>query len=116
MKYTTLGNTNLKVSKICLGTMTWGQQNTEAEGHEQMDYALDRGINFWDTAEMYSIPARRETYGSTERIIGTWFKKTGKRNQVVLATKIVGPAPNIDGCGIPLILKRLLSMRPLRVA
>ena len=95
MKYTTLGNTDLKVSKICLGTMTWGQQNTEAEGHEQMDYALDQGINFWDTAEMYSVPGRAETYGSTEKIIGTWFKKTGKRSQVVLATKICGPSPGI---------------------
>jgi len=95
MKYTTLGTTNLKVSKICLGTMTWGQQNTEAEGHEQMSYALDQGVNFWDTAEMYSIPGRAETYGSTEKIIGTWFKKTGKRDQVVLATKIVGPSPGI---------------------
>lgn len=95
MKYTTLGDTDLKVSKICLGTMTWGEQNTEAEGHEQMDYALDQGVNFWDTAEMYSIPGRAETYGATEKVIGTWFKKTGKRDQVVLATKIVGPSPGI---------------------
>ena len=95
MKYTKLGNTDLKVSKICLGTMTWGEQNTEAEGHEQMDYALDQGVNFWDTAEMYSIPGRAETYGSTEKVIGTWFKKSGKRDQVILATKIVGPSPGI---------------------
>lgn len=93
MKYTTLPNTDIKVSKICLGTMTFGQQNTESEGHQQMDYALDKGINFFDTAEMYSIPGKKETYGSTERIIGSWFKKTGKRDQVVLASKIAGPSP-----------------------
>jgi aryl-alcohol dehydrogenase-like predicted oxidoreductase len=94
MKYTTLPNTEIEVSKICLGTMTFGQQNTEAEGHEQMDYALGEGVNFWDTAEMYSVPAREETYGDTERIIGTWFKKTGRREEVVLASKIAGPNPN----------------------
>ena len=93
MKYTTIPNTDIKVSKICLGTMTFGEQNSEAEGHAQMDYALDNGVNFFDTAEMYSVPGRQETYGSTERIIGTWFKKTGKRDQVVLATKIAGPNP-----------------------
>lgn len=85
-----LGQTGLKVSSCCLGTMTWGQQNTEADGHAQMDYALERGVNFWDTAEMYAIPPRAETQGSTERIIGSWFAKTGKRHEVVLATKIAG--------------------------
>jgi len=75
--------------------MTWGEQNTEAEGHEQMDYALDQGVNFWDTAEVYSVATRAETQGSTERIIGSWFKKTGKRDQVVLATKIAGPAARV---------------------
>jgi aryl-alcohol dehydrogenase-like predicted oxidoreductase len=75
MKYKKLGNTDLDVSLICLGTMTWGQQNTEEEGHEQMDYAVDRGVNFFDTAELYSIPPKAETQGSTETIIGTWFKK-----------------------------------------
>jgi aryl-alcohol dehydrogenase-like predicted oxidoreductase len=94
MKYTTLPDTDIKVSKICLGTMTFGQQNTEAEGHAQMDYALETGVNFFDTAEMYSIPASKETYGSTEKIIGTWFKKTAKREAVVLASKIAGPNPN----------------------
>jgi aryl-alcohol dehydrogenase-like predicted oxidoreductase len=94
MKYTTLPNTDIKVSKICLGTMTFGQQNTEAEGHAQMDYALENGVNFFDTAEMYSIPGRQETYGSTEKILGTWFKKSGKREEVVLASKIAGPNPN----------------------
>lgn len=90
MKYTTLPNTDTKVSKICLGTMTWGKQNTEADGHEQMDYALEAGVNFFDTAELYSVPATQETYGATEKIIGTWFKKTGNRDKVVLASKIAG--------------------------
>ncbi|RCS26004.1 aldo/keto reductase [Polaribacter sp. WD7] len=90
MKYTTLPNTAIKVSKICLGTMTWGNQNTEAEGHQQMDYALENGVNFFDTAELYSVPATPETYGATEKIIGTWFKKTGNRDKVVLASKIAG--------------------------
>ncbi|CAM1359726.1 NADP(H)-dependent aldo-keto reductase [Tenacibaculum xiamenense] len=90
MKYTTLPNTDIKVSKICLGTMTWGNQNTEAEGHEQMDYALEQGVNFFDVAELYPVPANAETYGETEKIIGTWFKKTGNRDKVVLATKIAG--------------------------
>lgn len=75
--------------------MTWGEQNTEAEGHEQMDYALDQGVNFWDTAEMYAVPGRSETQGSTERIIGTWFRQSNKRDQVVLATKVTGPSPGI---------------------
>jgi aryl-alcohol dehydrogenase-like predicted oxidoreductase len=94
MKYTTLPNTDIKISKICLGTMTFGQQNTEADGHAQMDYAFEKGINFFDTAEMYSIPAHKETYGSTERIIGTWLQKTGKREEIFLASKIVGPSPS----------------------
>lgn len=106
MQYTTLGNTDLKVSKICLGTMTFGQQNTEAEGHEQMDYALAQGINFFDTAEMYSIPARKETQGSTERIIGTWLKSRNNRDDVVLATKIVGPSPAMLHIRNPLHINR----------
>lgn len=95
MNYTTLPGTNIKISKICLGTMTFGEQNTEIEGHSQMDYAFENGINFFDTAEMYSVPGRKETYGSTEKIIGTWFKKTGKREQVFLASKIAGPNPGL---------------------
>ena len=79
MNYKKLGNTDLKVSTICLGTMTWGEQNTEQEGFEQMDFALDQGVNFWDTAEIYSIPPKAETFGHTEIIIGNWFKKTKKR-------------------------------------
>ena len=74
--------------------MTFGQQNSEAEGHDQMDYALENGVNFFDTAEMYSVPARQETYGSTEKIIGTWFKKTGRREEIILASKIAGPSPS----------------------
>ncbi|MEL7390935.1 MAG: aldo/keto reductase [Pseudomonadota bacterium] len=85
-----LGRTDLMVSSCCLGTMTWGQQNTEAEGHAQMDYALERGVDFWDTAEMYAVPPTAETQGSTERIIGTWFQKTGRRQDVILATKVCG--------------------------
>lgn len=90
MKYTTLPNTNIKVSKICLGTMTWGNQNTQDEGFKQMDYALEQGVNFFDTAELYSVPATPETYGATEKIIGNWFKKTGNRSKVILASKIAG--------------------------
>ena len=96
MKYEIIPNTNIEVSKICLGSMTWGEQNTEEEGHEQLDYALDQGINFIDTAEMYSVPGNIETQGSTERIIGTWLKKSGKRNDVVLASKVTGPNPGLS--------------------
>lgn len=90
MEYRQLGRTDLRVSAICLGTMTWGQQNTEAEGHAQMDYALAQGINFFDTAELYSIPPSAQTQGSTETIIGTWFKARANRDKVILATKAVG--------------------------
>ncbi|MBM1104878.1 NADP(H)-dependent aldo-keto reductase [Aurantibacter crassamenti] len=92
MEYTTLQHTDIEVSKICLGTMTWGRQNTEAEGHEQMDYAVDQGINFFDTAELYPIPAHPDRYADTEKIIGTWFKKNGNRDKIVLASKIAGKA------------------------
>lgn len=96
MKYTKLPNTDVKVSKICLGSMTWGQQNTEEEGHQQIEYALEQGVNFIDTAEMYSVPARPETQGSTEEIIGSWLKKTGKREDIILASKIAGPADMVS--------------------
>lgn len=89
MKYVTLGNSDLRVSSVCLGSMTWGTQNTESEGHAQLDYAFERGINFVDTAEMYSVPPNEESYGKTETIIGTWLKKQ-PRDRVVLATKIAG--------------------------
>jgi aryl-alcohol dehydrogenase-like predicted oxidoreductase len=91
MKYTNLPNTNIKVSKICLGTMTWGNQNTEAEGHAQMDLAFEKGVNFFDTAELYPVPAVAKTSGRTSEIIGAWFKKTRNRDKIVLASKIAGP-------------------------
>jgi aryl-alcohol dehydrogenase-like predicted oxidoreductase len=91
MEYRLLPHTDIKVSKICLGTMTFGNQNTESEGHEQMDYALEHGVNFFDTAELYPVPAAAETQGETELIMGTWFKKTGNREKVILASKVAGP-------------------------
>ncbi len=96
MKYSRVGNTELEVSRICLGTMTWGEQNTEAEAHEQLDYALSQGINFIDTAEMYSVPPRAETYGLTETFIGTWLKKRQDRDKIILATKVAGPGDIAD--------------------
>ena len=90
MQFRKLGTTDIDVSLICLGTMTYGEQNTEADGFAQMDYALERGINFFDTAELYSIPPKAETAGSTETIIGNWMKARGKRNEIVLASKVVG--------------------------
>ncbi len=90
MKMKTLGRTDISVSQICLGTMTWGRQNTEAEGHQQMDYAVEQGINFFDTAEMYAVPPDASTYGKTEEIIGTWFRNSGRRNDIVLASKVAG--------------------------
>ena len=91
MEFRQLGQTDLKVSLIGLGTMTWGWQNTQEEGFEQMDYALERGINFFDTAEMYAIPPSPERFGTTETIIGNWFKARQNRDQVILASKITGP-------------------------
>mgnify|MGYP001174361926 FL=1 len=91
MKYTTLPGTDIKVSKICLGTMTFGNQNTESEGFDQMDLALERGVNFFDTAELYPVPANAKTQGETERIMGNWFHKRGNRSKVILATKAAGP-------------------------
>jgi aryl-alcohol dehydrogenase-like predicted oxidoreductase len=91
MQKTRLGRTDLEVTRVCLGTMTFGQQNTESDAHSQLDYALERGINFVDTAEMYPVPPRAETQGSTERYIGTWLKKSGKRSEIILASKIAGP-------------------------
>jgi aryl-alcohol dehydrogenase-like predicted oxidoreductase len=91
MLYTTLGATDTKVSKICLGTMTWGEQNTQEDAFRQLDYAIGEGINFIDTAELYAIPAREETYGLTEKIIGNWLQQRGKREDVIIATKVAGP-------------------------
>nr|MBL8457259.1 aldo/keto reductase [Zoogloeaceae bacterium] len=95
MDYRQLGRSDLKVSGICLGTMTFGQQNTEADGHAQLDMARDAGINFIDTAEMYAVPARAETYGATESIVGNWLRRQA-RDRIVLATKIAGPARSLD--------------------
>src|SRR5579884_1665698 len=96
-RYRSLGASRMQVSELALGTMTWGEQNTEAEGHAQIDYALDQGVNLIDTAEMYSVPPHAETYGSTERIIGTWLKKSRKRDKIVLCTKVAGrPTEMLD--------------------
>ena len=94
MNYKKLGNTDIDVSTICLGTMTWGEQNTQEEGFEQMNYALEQGVNFWDTAELYAIPPKKNTYGKTEEVIGNWFQESKKRDKVILATKVSGPGLN----------------------
>ena len=90
MKYNKLGNTNIDVSLICLGTMTWGEQNSEEEGFQQMDLAISEGVNFFDTAELYSVPPKKETWGITEKIIGNWLKSRKCRNKVIIASKVVG--------------------------
>ena len=91
MEYRPLGRTGINVSAIGLGTMTFGEQNTEAQGHEQIDCALEQGVNLIDTAEIYSVPPRADTYGATEKIVGSWIRKSGRRSHVVLATKVAGP-------------------------
>ena len=91
MKYNSIPHTDLNVSEICLGSMTWGEQNSQEEAHQQIAYAFENGVNFIDTAEMYSFPGRKETQGSSERIIGQWLAKNGKRDALVLASKILGP-------------------------
>lgn len=90
MEYSNLGKSDIKVSKICLGTMTFGEQNSQSEAFEQLDYAVDNGVNFIDTAEMYSVPGRLETQGSTETIIGNWLSDTNKRKDIIVATKATG--------------------------
>lgn len=92
MHYNLLGNTGIKISRICLGTMTWGEQNSETEAHEQLDYALEAGINFIDTAELYPVPPKAETQGRTEAYIGTWLKQRQCRDRIILASKVTGPA------------------------
>ena len=94
MKYRKLGTTDIDVSVICLGTMTWGEQNTQKDGFEQMDYAVERGINFFDTAEIYAVMPRKETYGKTEEIIGNWFKEKKNRDKIILTSKIASKAEN----------------------
>ena len=91
MKYKKLGTTDLDVSLICLGTMTWGTQNSEKDAFEQMDYSVSKGINFFDTAELYSVPPNAESYGKTEKMIGNWFEKRKNREKIILASKIAGP-------------------------
>ncbi len=91
MNYRLLANSGIKISQICLGTMTWGNQNGQSEAFEQLGYALDQGINFIDTAELYAIPPEASTYGATETIIGNWLKQTGKRSEIILASKVCGP-------------------------
>ena len=90
MKFKKLGTTDLDVSLICLGTMTWGTQNSEKDAFEQMDYSLDQGVNFFDTAEIYSVPPTPESYGKTEKMIGNWFEKRKKREKIILASKVAG--------------------------
>lgn len=107
MQYNSLGRTDMKVSHICLGTMTWGCQNTEDQAHEQMDYALDRGINFFDTAELYAVPPQPETQGLTETYIGTWFAKTGNRDRVILASKVAGSTIPWIHDGLPIGKKKI---------
>ena len=92
MNYKKLGNTDVNVSTICLGTMTWGEQNNQSEAFEQMNYSLENGVNFWDTAELYAVPPKAETYGHTETIIGNWFEETKKRKDIILASKVGGPS------------------------
>ena len=108
MEYRTLGDTDLRVSAVCLGTMTWGEQNSEAEAHDQLDYAVERGVNFIDAAEMYPVPPRAETVGRTEQYLGSWLARRGGREDLVLATKAAGPgldhvrggAPSFDEAGL----------------
>ena len=108
MKYNQLGSSDLKVSEICLGSMTWGTQNSEAEGHAQMDYAVDNGINFFDTAELYpSNPLSAQTQGRTEEIIGTWFKASGKRDEIILASKVAGNGHEYIQGGIDISEKKI---------
>ena len=96
MKYRKLGTTNIDVSVICLGTMTWGEQNSQKQAFEQMDYSFERGINFFDTAELYAVMPRKETYGKTEEIIGNWFEAKKNRDKIILATKIASKSEDLD--------------------
>ncbi|MEM9888718.1 MAG: NADP(H)-dependent aldo-keto reductase [Bacteroidota bacterium] len=95
MQYRKLGNTDLEVSLICLGTMTFGEQNSEQEAHQQLDYAIEQGINFIDTAELYAVPSKRENNGLTEAYIGTWLKNRSDREHIIVATKVTGPSANL---------------------
>ncbi|MCP4877165.1 MAG: aldo/keto reductase [Gammaproteobacteria bacterium] len=108
MQYKQLGNSDIRVSEICLGSMTWGTQNSEAEGHAQIDYALDHGVNFIDTAELYpSNPMSAKTTGRTEEIIGSWFQNRARRNQVILASKVAGEGHTNVQDGIAISPKKI---------
>ena len=96
MRYKKLGNTDLDVSVICLGTMTFGEQNSQKDGFDQMDYALERGVNFFDTAELYAVMPRKETYGKTEEIVGNWCKEKKNRDKVILASKIASKSDGLE--------------------
>lgn len=115
MEYRKLGRTELNISVIGLGTMTWGFQNSQAEGFEQMDYALEQGVNFFDTAEMYAIPPMSETFGTTETIIGNWFASRLSREKVILASKITGPGLSWIRDGRILLTRKIFYL-PLREA
>jgi aryl-alcohol dehydrogenase-like predicted oxidoreductase len=106
MRRKKLGNSELEVSTLCLGTMTWGNQNSESEAHEQIEYALANGINFIDTAEVYPIPPNKERQGKTETIIGNWLQKGGRRQDIVLASKVIGPSNTIATRPTPVSLNR----------
>ncbi|MCD7060658.1 aldo/keto reductase [Pelagibacterium xiamenense] len=109
MEFRELGRTGISVSRICLGTMTWGEQNSEADAHAQIDYALERGVNFLDTAELYSTPARAETQGRTEEYIGNWLQTSGRRQDVVIASKITGPGNEWIRGGRPIDGKEVVA-------
>jgi aryl-alcohol dehydrogenase-like predicted oxidoreductase len=96
MEYRRLGHSDIKVSAICLGTMTFGEQNSEEDAHAQLDYAMAQGVNFIDTAEMYPVPPKADTYGRTEEYIGTWLKRRGNRQDIILASKVAGPARDLS--------------------
>ncbi len=107
MKFRQLGSSDFTVSQICLGTMTWGEQNSEQEAHLQIEKALDMGVNFMDTAELYAVPPKKETQGLTEKYIGSWFKKTKQRDKWILATKVTGPGISYIRNGAPISAKSI---------
>ena len=112
MKYRKLGTTNLEVSAICLGTMTFGEQNSQSDGFEQMNYAVDRGVNFFDTAEIYPVMPKKETYGNSEEIIGNWLKTKKNRDKIILASKIASGHPKgIGATGLAWIRKGGKNLR-----
>ncbi len=107
MKFTKLGSSDITISKICLGTMTWGEQNNEAEAHQQIDRALEFGVNFMDTAELYAVPPKKETQGLTEKYIGSWLKKTSKRDKWIIASKVTGEGISYIRNGEPITGKSI---------